>query len=97
MKTTKLHALALAAALTALGSAQAAEMSKSAYKAGEEKLEADYKMAALACKPQKANALDICLAEAKGVMKVGKANLYASYRPGEGNQYQASIAKANAT
>jgi hypothetical protein len=96
MNTLKINALALAIGLAGLSGAFAQDMGKAAYKASEEKLEVDYKAAKRACTPLKANAYDICLAEAKATQKIGKSELYANYRPTERNRYNAAVAKANA-
>ncbi len=97
MNLLNIRALALGIGLVSASSVFAQDMNKSAYKASEEKLEAEYKAAKLACAPLKANPYDICLAEAKAKQKIGKADLYANYRPSERNRYNASVAKANAT
>ena len=61
--------LALALGCAFCGSALAADataMSKDAHKAEKEKIEAQYKADKKACDAMKANAKDVCKAEAKG-------------------------------
>ncbi len=96
MNPLNIRVLALGIGLASVSCVFAQDMSKSAYKASEEKLEVEYKAAKRACAPLKANPYDICLAEAKAKQKIGKADLYAMYRPSERNRYNASVAKANA-
>jgi hypothetical protein len=97
MNYLKIRTLALVLGLASAPGAFAQEMSKANYKVSEEQLEVDYKAAKRACAPLKANPYDICLAEAKAKQKIGKAELYANYRPTERNRYNATVAKANAT
>lgn len=97
MNHLNIRAIVLGIGLVGASFVFAQDMTKAAYKASEEKLEVDYKAAKLACAPLKANPYDICLAEAKAKQKIGKADLYANYKPSERNRYNASVAKANAT
>ena len=53
-------------------------MSKDEYKAGKDKVAAEYKSAEAGCDSLSANAKDVCMAEAKGKQKVAKAELEAS-------------------
>ena len=78
------------------GALAAQGMSKDEYKAGKDKIAADYKSAKAACDPLSANAKDVCIAEAKGKQKVAKAELEASNKPGEKTRTAVSIAKAEA-
>jgi osmotically-inducible protein OsmY len=86
-------AIALAISAGALG-AQA--MSKQEYKAGQDRIGADYKSAKAACDSLSANAKDVCMAEAKGKQKVAKAELEATNKPGDKASYAVSVAKAEA-
>jgi len=52
-------------------------MSKDEYKAGKDKIAAEYKSAKAGCDSLSANAKDVCIAEAKGKQKVAKAELEA--------------------
>lgn len=97
-KTTKLIGWSLAACLGAAGLAWAAEgtMSKDAYKAAVEKIEAQGKAQRASCGRFKGNAKDVCVAQARGREKVAKAELQARYKPGPESEKLAKIAKADA-
>jgi hypothetical protein len=76
--------LSLAAALSlsvlmATAPAQAAQVNKAEYKAGKNKIEADYKADKTACKPLTSNALDVCQEEAKAKEKNARAALEFAY------------------
>lgn len=90
--------LAIAAALACASfTAQAATgMTKDEYKAGKDKITADYKAAKAACDGMSGNAKDICVEEAKGNEKVAKADLEARYTGKEKDQYNLRVAKADA-
>ena len=98
MKQT-LIAFAVAAGCAFAGTAGAAgaAMTKEAYKAQMDKIEADYKAASDSCKALKANAQDICKAEAKGKEKIAKAELEASNAPSPSADQKLRMAKADAT
>lgn len=66
-------------ALLAAAPAQAAQVSKTDYKAGKDKIEADYKADKAACQPLTANALDVCHEEAKAKEKNARAALEYAY------------------
>jgi osmotically-inducible protein OsmY len=88
-----------AAAITvafSAGALAAQGMSKDEYKAGKDKIAAEYKSAMAGCRPLAANAKDVCIAEAKGRQKVAQAELEASNRPSDRTRYAVSIAKAEA-
>lgn len=57
-------------------------MTKDEHKAKKESIETEYKAAHEKCKSLKANAKDVCEAEAKGMQKVANAELEAQYKPG---------------
>ena len=76
------------------GALAAQALSKEEYKAGKDKIAADYKSAKAACDSLKANAKDVCIAEAKGKEKVAKAELEARNHPGQKTRYDVSVAKA---
>ena len=89
--------IAAALALAFNGEALAAQaISKEAYKAGQDKIASEYKSAKAACDSLKANAKDVCVAEAQGKQKVAKAELEADYKPGDKARYNVSLAKADA-
>ena len=91
-----INVIALAVGLAFSAGAMAQSMSKHDYKAGKEKIEAQYKSAKASCASLSGNPNDICEAEAKGKEKVAKAELEASYKPTQENHYQVSVAKAEA-
>ena len=78
------------------GALAAQGMSKEAYKAGKDKIAAEYKSAKAGCGSMSANAKDVCMAEAKGKEKVAKAELEASYQPSDKARIAVGIAKAEA-
>jgi hypothetical protein len=78
------------------GAMAAATMSKAEYKEAKDALSATYKTEHAACKSLKGNAKDICVEEAKGREKVGKAELEAKYAPSDKHKYDARMAKAEA-
>ena len=71
-------------------------MTKAEYSSAKNQVTADYKSAKAACKSMSANAKDICMAEAKGNEKVGKADLEARYSGKEKDQNNLAVAKAEA-
>lgn len=89
----KLIAIAALCAGSFLCTAQA--MTKDEYKAGKEKVEADYKTDKKACDAMKANAKDVCVKEAKGKEKIAKADLEQSYEPSDKHMKKAAEAKAD--
>ena len=91
--------LLAAAGIAFAGAANAATtstMSRDAYKAEKEKIEAQYKADKAQCATMSGNAKDVCKEEAKGKDNVGKANLEAEYKNTDKARYNARIAKANA-
>jgi len=95
----KLSTTAIAAAISlafSAGALAAQGMSKNDYKAGKDKIAAEYKSAKTACDSLSANAKDVCIAEANGKQKVAKAELEASNKPSDKTRYAVSIAKAEA-
>lgn len=78
------------------GALAAQALSKEDYKAGKDRIAADYKSAKAACDSLSANAKDVCIAEAKGKEKVAKAELEASNHPGQKTRHDVGIAKAEA-
>ena len=96
MNTIKLNAIALAVSLVFSAGAMAQTLSEGDYKAGKDKISAEYKLAKTNCSPLSGNARDICKAEAKGRNKVALADLELRYEPNSENHYKASVAKAEA-
>ena len=95
-----LISLMAAAGIAFAGGAVAANdhagMSRDAYKADKDKIEAQYKSEKDACKSQSGNAKDVCEAQAKGKEKVAKADLEARYKNTDKARYDARVAKADA-
>jgi len=71
-------------------------MSRDAYKAEKDKIEAQYKADKDACKSQTGNTKDVCEKEAKGKEKIAKADLEAQYKNTDKARYDARVAKADA-
>jgi hypothetical protein len=97
MNKFSINAVALAIALAFSTGAMAEVMSKDEYKAGKEKIAAEYKTAKASCGSLSGNASDICVADAKGKEKVARADLEASYKPDAKTRYEAGVARAEAT
>lgn len=96
MNHFNISAFALALGFAFSTSPMAAGISKDEYKAGQDKIAAEYKVAKAACAPLAGNPNDICVAQAKGKEKVAKAELEDSYKLTRKTFYQARIAKAEA-
>jgi len=85
----------LAITLAAAGGTLAADaMSKDAYKAAKDKIEAQAKADKKACGSMKENAKDICQAEAKAKEKIAKAELDAHRTPGAKADEKVRLMKA---
>ncbi len=78
MNTFNKHAIALAIGLAFSTGAMAQVMSKTDLKNAQDTISAAFKSASATCATLKANAKDICMAEAKGKEKVSRAELNAS-------------------
>jgi len=96
VKTLNINVIALAVSLAFSAGAMAQSMSKNDYKAGKDKITAEYKLAKAGCASLSGNPKDICVAEAKGKESVGMAELETIYKPTPKNHYQARVAKAEA-
>ena len=79
------------------GALTAQAMNPTEYKAGKDKIAAEYKAAKAACDSLKDNSKDVCVAEAGGKQKVAKAELEADFKPSDKARYYVSVAKAEAT
>jgi len=91
--------LLAAAGIAFAGAANAADsktMSRDAYKADKDKIEAQYKADKERCGSMSGNAKDVCQAEAKGKEKVAKAELEANYKNTDKARIDARMAKADA-
>jgi hypothetical protein len=94
-----LISLLAAAGIAFAGTAGAADnktMSRDAYKAQENRVEAQYKADKERCSSLTGNAKDVCQAEAKGNEKVAKAQLEADYKNTAKARNDARVAKADA-
>ena len=90
--------LSLALAFGFSGSAFAADaMTRDAYKAEKDKIEAQAKADKKACDAMKDNAKDICQAEAKAKEKIAKAELDAKNKPGPKADDKVARMKAEGT
>jgi hypothetical protein len=96
MNNSNIKLLAVTIALAFSAGAMAQNVTKAGYKAGKERISAEYKTAKASCDSLAGNAKDICAAEAKGRDKVALADLEASYKPTEKNHYEVRVAKAEA-
>lgn len=96
VKKFHINMIALAISLAFSTAAMAQSLSKGDYKAGKDRIAAEYKTDKAACDPMKGNAKDICVVQAKGKEKVAKAELEVSYKPSRKSRYESSIAKAEA-
>lgn len=96
MNTLNINAIALAVSFAFSAGAMAQSLSKDEYKAGKDKIAAEYKVAKAGCASLSGNPNDICMAGAKGNEKVALADLKASYKPSIETRYEARVAKANA-
>lgn len=96
VNTLNIHAIALAVSLAFSTAATAQSVSKDDYKAGKDKIAAEYKLAKASCDSLSGNPNDICMAGAKGNEKVALAELEAGYKPTSETRYQARVARAEA-
>lgn len=92
--TRTLPAILLTASLMALTMAHAAQMSKANYKAGKDRISADYKTDKAACASYSFNAKDICVEEAKAKEKVARAELEYGYTGKPADRNKINVAKA---
>ncbi len=77
--------LLLSFAVSCAFSNAAIAMTKVEYKTQKDAISSTYKADREKCNALKANAKDICVSEAKGVEKIAKAELEATYKPTERN------------
>ena len=96
MNNYHIKALAVAITLAFSASAMAQNINKAQYKAGQDRISAEYKTAKAGCSSLSGNANDICVIEAKGTEKLAKAELEASYKPTTKSFYEVRVAKAEA-
>ncbi len=93
---SKIQFTALAAALALSVSGGAFGMTRAEYKAAKDEVSAKYKSDKAACKSMSGNAKDICVEEAKGREKVGKAELENTYKPSARHAHDVMTTKAKA-
>lgn len=86
----------LALALSPLFAGHALAVTKAEYKATEDRIALDYKTNKARCDTLAGNAKDICMAEAKGIEKVSKAELEARYKPSAKADFEVREARADA-
>jgi len=96
MNNFNIKALAVAITLAFSAGAMAQNVTKTEYKAGKDKISAEYKTAKAACSSLSGNANDICVIEAKGAEKIATAALEAAYKPTTKNFYEVRVAKVAA-
>jgi hypothetical protein len=89
--------IGFAGLVLACGIATAAEMTKAEYRAGRKNIEAAYETERQKCAVRYGPAANICVAHAHGVRDVAKAELEAQYKPSARTDYNAAIARANAS
>jgi hypothetical protein len=88
--------VALGVATAGLAAGAEAALSKDAYRAGKDRIEAQAKTQRKACDRFKGNTKDVCLTRAKGWQKVAKAELEAQYKPSPEAEKMAKFARADA-
>lgn len=90
----------LAVALCCAAGVQAADggtISKEAYKAQQERIEAEYDATQARCKPLDRTARNVCNEQARGGRDVALAELDMQYKPTADNDEKVRLAKAEAT
>ena len=88
--------IAIVVGLSCSAGAIAQTLTHGDYLARKDKITAEYHAAKANCDALSDNANDICMADAKGQDKVALAELEANYRPSARNQYNISVARAEA-
>src|SRR5215510_15345023 len=97
MTLKPIAAVIMALGIGTAGAAFAADrMSKEAYKAEKDRIEAEYKSARDACKKLTGNAQDVCQAQAKGNERIARAELDAKDKGTVKARYDARVARAEA-
>lgn len=88
--------ITMVAAVIACGAAVAAPLTKDEYEAGRKRIAAEAQAERQKCGARHGNAADLCIARARGDLKVAKAELEAAYKPSPRTNYAAAIARAQA-
>jgi hypothetical protein len=98
MKLTAIAALVAALGAASAGPALAAKdlMTRDAYNAEKDRIEAEYKTAKEACNKLSGNAEDVCKAEAKGKQRIAEAELDARNQGTVKARADARVARAEA-
>lgn len=98
IRKSRLLSWSLAACLAAMGLAVMAggSLGKDAFRAAQDRIEAQAQAQQKACGRFQGNARDICEAQAKGREKVAKAQLKAQYRPSPEAEKLAKVTRAEA-
>jgi hypothetical protein len=97
MKLIRMSVIAAALSVAYAGPLFAADTAaRDQARADRERIQADSKAAREKCKDMKANAKDICMAEAKGQERVAKAELALKQNDTPKNRYDVAAAKADA-
>jgi len=96
MKISGTQALALVGGLFLGTVAVADDMTHAQYEAAEDKIEHSYKVAKANCGTLAGNARDVCMAEARGVQSIAKAELEARHEPTARNVQDVRNATADA-
>lgn len=92
----KIKLLLLSAALSCTFASTSFAMTKVEHTTQKDAISGDYKVSRDKCNSLKANARDICIAEAKGAEKVAKAELAQQYEPNARHIEKVSMAKGDA-
>ena len=96
MNTFNIKALVLTVSLAFSAGVMAQNITRTEYKAGQDRISTDYKQAKAGCDGLSGNTEDICSVEAKGNEKVALAELEIQYKPSVKNQYNLRVARAEA-
>ena len=93
----RISIIATALAVITSGAAVAAGMTKDDYRAARTRITAEYEADRQKCGAHLGNPAQLCAARARGARDVAKAELEATYKPGPRTNYDAAIARAQAS
>ena len=96
MNTFNIKALVITVSLAFSAGVMAQNITRTEYKAGQDRISKDYKQAKAGCDGLSGNTEDICNVEAKGNEKVALAELETQYKPSVKNHYNLRVARAEA-
>lgn len=91
----KCRLLMLTVAMSCAFAGNVLALTKAEYSTQKDQIKAEYKASRDKCGTMKANAKDICVAEAKGTEKIAKAELESQYKPNAKNTRDVAMAKAD--